>query len=357
MYGHLGVVERPSLPAEEWYGALARLLRTPEALPEALLEAVFAIDEMAGPDGQEQLADVLERAGVPARFAPRSSRADIALQVWMTQRALLVRAHNEQRLRRLSAFEFFGTKVPGPQRAPFAPPAVSALPALAQSLDAWFARHQRGQNTTRVELYPIDGDFWFLIRHGDTYARTPKVEAQKTEILHFRPERDDVVAYSPGHDEIRVNARTRGERDLYVREFARFLRGREDYFSAASTFTLEPLRSEGRDALDISGLEGINRIVLRELELAWDDAGRTTLTRFADDLFRGEPGGAGLAELIPRQGRLLRAGFDFHFADSRKPRWVQLRLPNILRLGRHGDASLVDRWVTRRGFRVHPSTE
>jgi hypothetical protein len=97
--------------------------------------------------------------------------------------------------------------------------------------------------------------------------------------------------------------------------------------------------------------------VLRELEMAWDDAGRTTLTRFADDLFRREAGGGLSTELIPRHARLLRAGFDFHFADSRRPRWVQLRLPNVLRVGRHGDAGLVDQWVTRRGFRLGPSTD
>ncbi len=347
----------PDLPETDWYGALARLLRTPEALPEEFSEAVFAIDEMAGPEGQEQLETAIERAGTRVDFSPSSSRADIALQVWLADRALLVRAHNEQRLRRLSAFEFFGTGVSREQQLPFLPPAPATLRELAEALDAWFARHQRGRDTTRVEVYPMDGEWWFLIRHGDTYARTPKVEAQRTEILHFRPERDDVVVYNPHHDEIRVNTRTRGERDLYVKQFGRFLRGREDYFSVAATFTLEPLRHVGREALDISGLEGINRIVLRELELTWDDAGRTTLTQLGDDLFGCVPGGAGLTEAIPQQRRLLRAGFDFHFADGRKPRWVQLRLPNILRVGRHGDASLVDRWVTRRGFRLRQPVE
>ncbi len=351
-----GQVELPArdLPEEEWYGAVTRLLRAPEALPEELNEALFAIDEMASPAGQEQLETALERAGRSMAFGPRCSRADVALRVWLSDRALLARAHNEQRLRRLSAFEFFAASVPGPQRAPFTAPDPPALEALAAALDAWFARHHRGQDTTRVEVYPMEGEFWFLIRHGDTFARTPKVEAQRTEILHFRPERDDVVVYTPEHDEIRVNARTRGERELYVRKFGLCLRGREDYFSVASTHTLEPLRREGRAVLEPAGIEGIRKITLREIEIAWDDAVRTSLTRFADDLFRGEAGGAGSAGPIPREGRLLRAGFDFHFADSRKPRWVQLRLPNILRLGRHCDAGLVDRWFTRRGFRLRP---
>src|ERR1051326_7579353 len=96
-----------------------------------------------------------------------------------------------------------------------------AIVALTQDLDAWFARNQRGAETTRIEVYPMDGEFWFLIRHGDIFTRASKVEQQNTEILHFRPERDDVVVYSPERDEVRVNARTKGERDQIGRASCR----------------------------------------------------------------------------------------------------------------------------------------
>ena len=32
------------------------------------------------------------------------------------------------------------------------------------------------------EVYPLDGEFWFLIRHGDLFSRAPKVEQQQTHI-------------------------------------------------------------------------------------------------------------------------------------------------------------------------------
>ena len=160
-----------------------------------------------------------------------------------------------------------------------------AILALTMALDGWFARNQRGSETTRVEVYPMDGEYWFLIRHGDIFTRAPKVERQATHILHFRPERDDVVVYSPALDELRVNARTKGERDLYIEQFGLHLRRAADYFSNRFTYTLEPLRTHGADALDARDIDGVKKIVLRELEVAFDNGNREVITRATQGLF------------------------------------------------------------------------
>jgi hypothetical protein len=338
---------------DDYFRAVAALLRQPEALPDRLNEVLFAIDEMASDEGQEALERALAEAGLALAFAPESSHEDIALQVWLSAPALLARQHNQQRMRRLEAFEHFGTALASPQRRPFSSPALPALEALAAGLDVWFAHHNRGESTTRLEVYPIAGDFWFLVRHGDTFARRPKVERQKTEVIHYRPEKDDVVVYGPEHDELRINARTKGERQLYRRQFGLCLRGHEEYFSEHRTYTLEPLRTDGPAALDPDGLEGVTRITLREIEVALGNPLNEINTTTADDIFACA--GEDLLEgAIPAHGRLERAAFDFQFADSESPRPVQIRLPNRLKLGRHCDAPLVHRWLWQRGFRVRP---
>ena len=341
----------PGLPDAIYFGSLARLLATPENLPDSLTEALFAVDEMASAQGVEDLQAAAAAAGLPLAFEPTSSREDIALQVWLAEPTLLARKHNEKRLLRLTAFEHFGAQDaaapgPGPAKLKFDAPVLAALTA---ALDPWFARHLRGRNTTRVELYPLRNEFWFLVRHGDTFSRTPKVEEQQTQIIHFRPERDDVVVYSPRYDEIRINARTRGERDLYVETFGRCLRGRADYFSDSATYTLEPLRAEGPDALHTSDIPGIARITLRAIEVAWGNSLNETTIREADDLFKCTS--ADGAAPVPKLGRLTRAAFDFFFEGTQKPRPVQIRPPNILKLGRHCDIQLVETWLSRRGFR------
>ena len=196
-------------------------------------------------------------------------------------------------------------------------------------MDNWFGRHYRGQKTARLEVYEIQRQYWFLVRHGDIFSRTPKVEGPHTEVLHFRPQRDDVIVYCPKHDELRINARTKGERNLYREQFGLHLRGEAAYFSEAKTYTLEPLRTEGREALDAEGLDGIAKILLRELEISQDNSRNEVLTRGAEDLFDCTEHAQ---DLIPSPGRLTSASFEVHFRDSAKPRPVQIRPPNLLKL-------------------------
>src|SRR5262249_4094706 len=203
---------------------------------------------------------------------PESTREDIALQLWLADREFIINVHNRLRLTRLTVFEYAAHENGRTDAARSASgattdstPDKAAIGMLTIALDEWFAVNHRGSETTRIEVYPLRGEYWFLIRHGDVFIRAPKVRQQTTEILHYRPERDDVVVYSPALDEIRVNARTQGERELYIQQFGLHLRGSLDYFSHRAPYTLEPLRTQGAGALDADGLQGIANLTLREL--------------------------------------------------------------------------------------------
>jgi hypothetical protein len=274
------------------------------------------------------------------------------LQVWLLAPAVLARVHNVLRLKRLTAFEHAGTRVAREARPVFAPDDKAVIGALTLSLDAWFAANQRGSETTRVEIYPIGGEFWFLIRHGDIFARAAKVQQQATEILHFRPERDDVVVYSPLLDEIRVNARTKGERDLYIREFGLHLRGSAAYFSERGTYTLEPLRTHGADALDAREVAGVQKIRLKELEVFYEHGKQEVITRATQGLFEFAAEAPRRAVAVPSEGRLARAIFEIQFAGSSRPHPVEIRLPNILKISRCCEPAPVHEWLMRSGFRV-----
>ena len=351
---NLSGISLPSNNADDdvYFGSMVRLLAAPEGLPEGLNEVLFAIDELSSADGQERLEEAIACSGVALEFLPGSSRADLAVQVWLAAPDLLARVHNCHRLRRLSAFAHFGAEAGLSEKSPFQAPDSASLSELTEALDPWFARHQRGHNTTRIECHLIEGDYWFLVRHGETFSRTPRVEEQKTRILHYRPERDDVVVYAPEQDELRINTRTKGERDLYAREFGYFLRGTREYFSRRAIYTLEPLRSYGPEALDPLGVDGIEKITLREVEIAWDERGREVMTRQADDLFEGNQDGNLSGQSIPDGGRLARAVFDFQFSGRTRPTPIQISLPNMLKLGRHCDLRAVNSWLTSRGFRL-----
>ena len=108
------------------------------------------------------------------------------------------------------------------------------------------------------------------------------------------------------------------------------------------------------DALDARDIEGIAKVVLRELEVTLDNGNREVITRAANDIFLSATASYPCAEAVPQRGTLARATFDFQFTGSAKARPVELRPPNILKVGRRCDAQPVQRWLSKRGFRTRP---
>jgi hypothetical protein len=222
---------------------------------------------------------------------------------------------------------------------------------LCRELDEWFARNNRGKGSSRIDVHQLNGKVWFVIRHGDRFQRVPVVQKDKTEILHFRPEKDDVVVYDEELDELSVHADTKGEKRLYCDKFGFYLRQARCYFTPTRTYSLEPLRTEGEDALSVDDVPGINKVVLREIEYELPGLFESTVIRRSVDIF-GEAKCQN-EQAIPVTGRLVRAVMDVYFSGSTKPRGVQISDGNLLKIGRHCDAALVNEWLTKRGFRVN----
>lgn len=339
------------LDDEAYFKAVARIANSPGGVPDELFEAMFVIEEMANQEGQERLERAVAEAQLTLEFAENSTHADLAVQVWLAAPEVLTRKHNELRLVRLAAFEYFGCKAPEDRRGKVAMPGQDTIARVEADLDDWFNRHHRGPETAHIETYVINGEFWFLVRHGDTFARTAKVENGKLGVLHFRPVKDDVVVYSPERDEIRIHAGTKGEKELYRETFGMRVFGDDRYFSERKAYTLEPLRTDGADALDATDIEGIENIVLREIEVAWNGSFNRCIVVRADDLFAAAAE-VNAASAVPASGRFVRAVFEVQFEGSPKARKVEVRPPNILKLGRHCDAVRVQRWLFERGFRA-----
>jgi len=238
-------VVMPKADAEDdaYFKALAEVVMAPEGLPDDLIEALFAIEEMANEQGQERLETAARQMNLDLRFDQDSSCGDIAVQVWLA----------------------------------------------------------------------------------------------KPELLHEK------------HNELRIHASTKGERKLYQRVFGIRLFGDDKHFSERKAYTLEPLCQDGEAALDTSDIEKINRIVLVEIEVFFGGKFKEVVIRKAEDILaaakeRGQEG-------VPPKGHLVRATFEVYFTGAKKPRKVQLRPPNILKLGRYCDAVAVQRWLSVRRFR------
>jgi len=343
------VLPAATLDDDTYFGAMSQVAMSPDGLPQPLVEAVYAIEGMANEEGRDRLERAVGENGLAFQFQENSSCADMALQAWLANPELFTEKFNEQRLTRLASFDYFGSKLPVNRTETFVAPTAQTLGLMTADMEEAFRQKNRGQQTTHIEVHPMDGEYWFLIRHGDTYARVPTVANGQMSVLHFRPAKDDVVVYSPDRDEIRIHTGTKWEKDLYRETFGRRLFDDTWYFSERKAYTLDPLRTDGVDALDVSDIPGINKIVLREIEVSWPGEFNNTMVRKSLDIFSS--GAESATPAISESGLMVRAVFDFYFGDSQKPRKVHVRPPNILKLGRHCDATLVQRWLTARGFR------
>lgn len=344
------VLPDPNLEDREFYAALSTLSASRPGLPDNFFEALHSIDALANPEGRSRLLRAVEHAGVQIERIQTATHADIAVQVLLADAALFAQKHDETRIVALSTFEYHGSSEPVDRRATFAAPTAAEVGRMKSDFDTWLADERDGEErVTEIDSHEIDGEHCFLIRRGDSFLRLPTVDGSGFSVRHLRPARDVVVVFNPERDELRIHAKTAGEKKKLRQLFGERLFGNPDHFAVRKEFSLKPLREDGPDALTVTPGQGIDRIFLTELEVWSDDDFDVSVRTKATDLFAYAE--ANQTEAVPRRGRLVMAGFEVHFTGNTKPRMVYVRDGNKLRLTRHCDAAAVHRWLSAHGFR------
>ncbi|ABK19449.1 hypothetical protein QMW84_08865 [Cronobacter sakazakii] len=342
-------VELPPVQQEDGldYNALSHLLLTPDSTtPDDLAEALFYVNEVSTPEGFDSIQDEIAGTDIDVEIGENAAPADLAIQVWMADREIIEKVHAEQFFMNVRSFEYFKTKKnPLPD---FVLPSEETLAALEADLDEWFSKKRRGKYS-KVFVYPKEGHTWFLVRHGKPYAREAVIEAGESTSQYFRPEKFDVLAYNPVIGEIRMNAETKGEKELYRKKFGFHLFGDEEFFNERSRFDLEPLRQIGEDALLCDDVDGIEYVRLKEVQVFWGGAHKDVEIRRSEDIF------ASLRDRgvsLPGGGKIIKASFQIKFEGSKTPRSVILSSGNRAQFKRDGDAEIIERWLGLRGFIV-----
>lgn len=332
---------------DAFFSELSRLLLSPEGLPDEMNEVLHEIHELSTTEGHDRLKAAIGTTGLQLSLGDNCTPEELALRVWLSSPALLTQKYNEQRFTRLKTFVYFEK-----DRGCLALDSEVSLDhlkldALVFRLDTWFAENGRGNETVLVEKFTICGEHWYLIRHGDTYLRSAKIEKRKVEALHYRPAKDDLVVYSPERDELRINAKTKGEHELYRTAFGYFLHGFENYFREMKTYSLEPLRDLGAEALECDDVPGIAKVVLKQLELEFPKNNMRKMIA-ADDVFACE---WAEGEVVPQEATLKQAAFTIYVEAAAKPVEIRIKPPNVIRLGKQSGLDCVHQWLSVRGFR------
>ena len=327
------------------YEQLVNVLMSPDTTtPKGLIDALYFIHEMATPESMDILLHEADSNGITLDGNPDPTPADVAVQVYLQDKDLLERKHAEQYLTRPRSYEYFQTETaPAPK---FRKPSQKTLSALARDLDDWFEKKKRGRGS-RVFVYPKKDVVWFLVRHGDPFKREGSLDGDQTSSVFYRPEKYDVLVYDPATGEIRMNACSKGEKEMLRQKFGRHLFNDDDFFPGTGKYTLEPLRSDGDTSIVCTDVDGMEWVRLKEVQYFWGGAEKEIEIRKANDVFAAL---AARGRGMPSKARIIRASFQVKFTDSKTARTVTIRPSNIAQYTRDSDAAVVEDWLSKRGF-------
>jgi len=328
------------------YNDLAEVFIAPGTdTPHKLVDALYHIHGLATPDAMDELLKEAEAKGIVLDNNSDTSPADVAVQLWLVAPEILERKHAEKPIASRRSFEYFHTdRSPIP---PFQVPSQETLEALQEGLDDHFHEKRRGRGC-RVFIYPVDEGYKFLVRHGDAIKRESIMEEGEEGSVFYRPAKHDVLSYDPKRGELCVNG-SQSDRELYRRKFGRHIFGDEAFFPGDGKYTLAPLQKDKEKALVCTDIDGMEWVRLKEVRFLWGGSQQEVEIRKATNVF------AALAEreeAFPHDAKLIQASFKVKFTESKSARVVTIKPSNIAEYIRDGDGTVVEEWLSRRGFVV-----
>lgn len=328
------------------YDKLAGVFMQPdEAMPAELVESLYVIHEMADERGMDAILQARDDGVLALEGSgDQDDPADVAVRAWLENRAVVEALHNQHQLTRSRSFEYLiAEEDPLPA---FTPPSAEQVRALESRLNAWYVRKKRGGGC-RVLVFPKGDECWFLVRHGLPCKREGALNDGQPTSVFYRPQKHDVVVYDAVAGELRVNCCGRRELEEFRQAFGVHLFGDDEFFPGTSKFTLAPLVMDGRACLVCADVEGVESVMLREVEVRYGGKPGHQIIHKSEDIFRLEE------EALfqwPDVERIARAVFEVKFLGSKTLRRVTIKPSNKAMYGRDEDAVLVEQWLKARGF-------
>jgi len=319
------------------------ILRPQPDTPPELLDALTHIREVATTRDAEFLRDRAREAGVNLPANLRLSPADVAVHLWLERPDVLRRHHAQHVVLRRRSFDTFLASADAALERP------ADLSARIESLGRAVREHYISMDRGRgAYIIPIETEreLRLVVPHGAPYCRRGCWRESKPSSVGFQPMEFAYAMLDWEHWELHLNCKTEKERRFFMSGVGLHLLGSSSFFTAEQKYTLDPLR-RGRSALVCSAVPGIRRVRLVALTMRFGGAFGRVREEIADDLLLAlEHDG----ESIPEHAELVKAKFEFEFADSSKPRPVTLARGNRATYTRTSDSALVERFFELQRF-------
>ena len=269
---------------------------------------------------------------------------DLATQIWLKNPEALERKEHEEFFQKRKAFESF--RAANPEVVIAIDDLPTDLAALEEALDAYFLAKKRGVGC-RVTRKDSASEVKFLIEHGQPCKREPSRKGPRSTSTFFRPEKTDVVIYDLVHNELRINASAFADVRVYLTLFSRHIFGGEAQFVLTEKYTLEPLKTDGRAALNCQDIPGMDSVTLWEVEYSWGGAFEHIEIHRAKGLFHAL---ALIQRVIETEPQIRKAVFKIKLTGEKRPRTVTIKAGNKSGYNRGEEAMVIEDWLRARKF-------
>lgn len=327
---------------DEYYRALIALFRETEHLPDGLCEILYRIDALASAETADRLTEICERNSIPLQNTTDPTETEVAMQLWLARPDVFDTEYDAQKLQSLRTFTHFLSEEPGPKE--FKKPTTKQLAGMANKLKPWFKRYGRGEDVWITDS-EIDGEWWFIIDHGERISRTGRIEKGQRQVFRYRPDKDDVLVYNPETNAIRACAGTIGVKRQFRDTFGETFFDSKDYFAKEEVYRFEPLYEDPDKVLDCEDVEGIDSVRLVELKYSGNRGFKEVVTRRSSDILamykeRKEP------QKLPNAENIHRVSFEVVFSgNDKKPRPVKITSRSTIQIARDCDHRVVHAWL------------
>jgi hypothetical protein len=312
--------------------------------PQALLNAVFYVEEMSTQLAADSLLTLAQQAGMPFEEDGSHSPADIVMQVWLFESKMVEAQHTWQTWKTPRRMECFQ-----PANLTGTAPITITEDRLAQAIkDAgdWFAKHNRGRKlfmTPRI----VDDEIQISIRRGDPFSRKLTIDDDGIDTITFREARKDFMVYCLSDEVLMLNSNLKSTYPIYCRIFGKLLFDDPNYFGIFTRYTLAPLSELGEDALSPGEIDAIEEIVLLNYRVRLGGPFNRYVIHGADDFFADLKWRGGVFQ---SEGPLDRATFRIKYRHVKARRTLTLYAGNSSSYTRDENAHYAEQWMWLRKF-------
>jgi len=321
---------------------LAGILAEPSDKLAELVEAIYLIANVGADERFDELHGAAQVLGVDTSDL-KLTAPDLAARIYLKSPQTLERMERASSYERRRKFESFVTCTPAQ------PIDVAALPADLTSLEVElrerFGNMKRGRRCT-VTRKDGPGEIRFVIQHGDPYTRQPSCNDESSGAVVYRPERTDFVILDLDNNELRISAKGIAVVKMFLEEFCKHLFGDKERFIYTEKYTLTPLKEKGKASLSCHDIEGMESVLLTQLEYRWPG----TLDHRDNTRAKDVLGALAHRWRLIKEADFVMAKFSVKLTGEKTKRSVKIAPRNVAEFTRGEEGLIIEEWLRKRGF-------